>query len=190
MLNFKDVEDLREFTYFYINEHDHLSKEERKTLYDFALEASTDQLKYLLLTGEMKKHLTKTEISEIGTWGVSAGSHPWASPGGVQVGAGRGVVGLAAAAALALAARTAYRAYKDKINKLTRRCSHIKHGTPERRKCETKAKIEATTAKIKSLVDTGKKLCPKSKDPKKCQEKIEKKKITMQNKINSLKAKI
>jgi hypothetical protein len=169
-LNFDNLRDLKIFTNFYIDEHD-LTEDEKDILYEFVQEANEEQVKYLLFTGKMQEVVTQKDLNEVG---IHQGfGHVGVSLSGAEAAVATGV-------AVALAARAAYRAFKDNFAKFGKQCSQYKHGHPERDKCEKQAKKKAIAAKIQAMNANISKVCPKSKDPQKCKAKI-------QNKISKAK---
>ena len=196
--------EMKEFAIFYVNEHN-MSKADKSYLYQFIKDADENQLQHLLYTGEPKFDLNEQDLSYIQevSEAIGAASAHGARIGSRYVGAGgmdikgvgnigaagsidtnvaHGAAALAAAAVAALVARTAYRVYKDKISKIGKQCASYKHGTPDRKKCEAKAKNAALQAQMAAM-KSGMAKCAKSKDPAKC-------KANIQNKINSMKSKM
>lgn len=199
-----NLTEMKEFAIFYVNEHN-MSKADKSYLYQFIKDADANQLQHLLYTGEPKFDLTEQDLSYIQEAGgaIGAASAHGARIGSRYVGAAgldikgvgnvgaagsinanvaHGAAALAAAAVAALVARMAYKVYKDKISKIGKQCASFKHGTPERKKCEAKAKNAAITAQM-STMKSGMAKCAKAKDPNKC-------KASIQNKINALKNKM
>jgi hypothetical protein len=192
--------EMKEFAIFYVNEHK-LSKEDTIYLYNFIKEADANQLQHLLYTGEPKHVLDEQDLSYIEEVGgvVRHGSNlVGATAKGGSLGNkytfGAGVTGavdknvaigagaLAVAAIAALAARAGYKVYKDKLSKIGKQCNQYKHGTPDRKKCEAKAKNAALQAQMAAMKATASK-CAKSKDPAKC-------KAAIAAKIEKLKSKM
>jgi len=194
--------EMKEFAIFYVNEHN-MSKADKSYLYQFIKDADENQLQHLLYTGEPKFDLNEQDLSYIqevgGSFGIGHGTNfatgagkittvgnkvgfAGGATGMVDKNVAMGAAGLAAAAIAALVARTAYRAYKDKISKIGKQCASYKHGTPDRKKCEAKAKNAALQAQMAAM-KSGMAKCAKSKDPAKC-------KASIQNKINGLKTKM
>ena len=203
-----NLTEMKEFAIFYVNEHK-LSKADKNYLYNFIKEADADQLQHLLYTGEPKYFLDEQDLSYIqevggtitGALGQASGHATRvgsryvgggglnvkgvgniAGGGSVNANVAHGAAALAAAAVAALVARMAYKVYKDKISKIGKQCASFKHGTPDRKKCEAKAKNAALAAQMAAM-KSGMSKCAKSKDPAKC-------KAGIQSKIDKMKSKM
>lgn len=168
--------DIQEFALFYVDEHN-LPTKIHNEFYKFIKEGTDEQVKHLLLTGEMKSNLSESDLERVNEVSVKD-----MGVFGVNINLGQGEAAIAATALAALIARTAWRAYKDHISKAGKQCSAYKHGTSERKACEAKAKNAALQAQI-NVLKTGMGKCTKSKDPAKC-------KASIQSKIEKVKGKM
>ena len=154
---------LKIFALEYVKLHDDLIKEEKLAIGQFIMEASNDQVKFLLATGEVKDKLT-TEDSEL----VESWDSQWLNTG-QQVGIFASGVQAAVAAALVIKAGTM--AYKRFFSQAAKSCTG-KSGS-EKTDCIQKFKDKAKQAKVKTL-RSGLGKCSKSKNPEKCKAKINK----------------
>jgi hypothetical protein len=185
--------ELKLFALEYIKLQENLSINQKMFLGEFVMRANDDQVKYLLFKGESKDKLTKEDLKHLKEISISTSQGGWGlDPNTIDVnikGIGPGTALLASTAALALAIRKAVRIYKDHYSKYGKQCSHMKHGTDERKKCERSAQTKALQAKVTAFKQTIGKLCPKSKDPEKCKAGAQKKIIGIQQKIQKLNVK-
>ena len=184
--------ELKIFALEYIKLHDGLIAEEKLALGEFVMEASDEQVKFMLFTGEVKDNLTEEDLESIKEVSFSVTPSSAWNPSSIDVhlrNIGSEEFNIAALAAVALIARLGYKVYKDRFGKYGKQCSHLKHGHPERKKCERAAKSKALQAQVSALKKTMTKICPKSKDPDKCKTGTEKKIISIQQKIQKLGAK-
>lgn len=163
---------LKIFALEYIKEHDGLLKEERLALGQFVMEASDNQVKFMLLTGEVKDNLIEGEINFIEKnesilefWILTDRDFA------IVFGAGA-YVGVAAAVFVAAASSLAFRAYKRYLSKAAKACKG-KAGE-ERTSCLKKASREAKKQKIK-LLEKGLSQCGKTKSPSQCKVKFREK---------------
>lgn len=165
---------LKIFALEYIKEHDGLLKEERLALGQFVMEASDNQVKFMLLTGEVKDNLIEGDLKYLKEiefeWGIIRQIYQLAQnkdyPVGVTHGIQKALTGVAiAAAATTVAAAT----YKRFFSKGAKACKG-KTGN-ERIICLGKFKKEARLQKIKAL-ETGINACSKSKNPDICKGRI------------------
>jgi len=169
---------LKIFALEYIKEHDGLLKEERLALGQFVMEASDNQVKFMLFTGEVKDKLSEEDITYIKE--LDPMLFPGANPGEkIAFGAGFGS-GLAVVAYSALIAVAAVKAYKKYISKAGKACKGLLGN--EKTNCLNKFKKQAQVAKIKTF-QSGLSKCSKTKNPVKCKAKL-------QSKINKEKAKM
>ena len=177
--------ELKIFALEYIKLHDDLLKEEKLALGDFVMEASDEQVKFMLMTGEVKDKLTEEDLSFIKEGGDVVLYNPtWGQLGrmftkgqnyetGIQAGI-KGTLLAAAVAAIAL------KAYKEYLSKAARACKG-KKGV-DKKNCMSKFKKEAQKTKIANL-QKGLTMCPKTKNPQTCKNKL-------QTKISKEKAKM
>jgi hypothetical protein len=169
--------DIQEFALFYVDEHN-LPTKVHNEFYKFIKEGTDEQVKHLLITGEMKSNLSESDLEKVNEVGISN----WSGVDRININASHDETAIAAAVIAAFAARAAWRAYKDHISKIGKQCSQYKHGTSERKACEQKAKNTALQTQI-NVLKTGMGKCTKSKDPAKC-------KASIQSKIEKVKGKI
>lgn len=193
------LHELKEFTLYYILEHDNLTKKEKLQLGEFVKEANEDQVNYLLLTGEA------AQTGDLATWPSAAGmkfpriativgEHPgsWISSNSMKrlltrldnfakqqskAGFAKGYssgrfAGIATAATAALVAYAAYKIYKNFFSKAAKSCRNL--GGEKKQVCMFKFRKLAYREQIKSL-GIGKQACLKTKNPKKCGAKIDRK---------------
>ena len=184
--------DLKIFALEYVKLHDHLLKEQKLAIGQFIMEASDDQVKYMLLSGEVKyglteenKMLAKSFIEEYsGLDQYHAGQVSGSAMGrmqGHEAGHSQGVQStLTAVAIVASVATASYAVYKRFLSKAAKACKG--KGGLEKTNCMSKFKKQAQAAKIKEL-QSGMTKCTKSKDPTSCKAKL-------QGKINKEKAKM
>jgi hypothetical protein len=170
--------DLKIFALEYVKLHDRLLKEQKLAIGQFIMEASDDQVSYMLLTGEVKDKLNEKDLLYIKE--IDMNVMPGANMDQkTAFGAGLGS-GLAAAAYTAMIVVGAVKAYKRFLSKAARSCSG-KSGH-EKTSCMNKFKKQAQVAKVKAL-QGGMGKCAKTKDPTSCKSKL-------QAKINKEKAKM
>ncbi len=163
------INNLKLFTFFYINEQDKLTISEKKYLYNFVEKANEQQIKNLLLTGNIVENLEEIEFRYGGMpmndlWKALAQSKGYSA--GLTSGVGKG---LAVSALVALSVAVAAKTYKRFFSKEARACQGLKG--VEKTNCMIKAKKLAQQAKIKEL-EKGLALCTKSKKPGTCSDKI------------------
>ena len=172
---------LKIFTMCYINEHDDLLKEEKIALMEWVKDASTDQVNYLLATGEVVDEMTQEHIDRLNEDLASL------LPLGKQIryffetgrlsgdlkAIGIGILVAAAAGAGMLA-------YKKIFSASAKACAG-REGN-EKTSCIEQYKQKAQKAKM-DMLKKGLAQCAKSKNPGKCKAK-------MMEKINKEKAKM
>lgn len=162
--DFNNLQDIKLFTFFYVNEHDNLTKNEKLQILDFVKEANINQMKHLILTGQM------TNDKEASLMEVDSYSYYLGKDVGHMQGVGQGVLaGMAAAAVVALATVAARKIYKNYLSNAAKACS--KKSGIEKENCMQKFKKAAQKAKITEL-QKGLSKCPKSKDPTTCKSKL------------------
>jgi hypothetical protein len=173
--------ELKIFALEYVKLHDNLSKEQKFAIGDFIMEASDDQVNYLLATGEVKDKLTeedKTLLKEVSDYEAASDTGKYL---GQQAGIRAGGLGaLATMAVVAAVVVAAMKIHKSFLSKAARSCKG-KSGL-DKTNCMVKYKKQAQAAKVKTL-QSGMSKCAKTKDPSSCKAKL-------QAKINSEKAKI
>lgn len=168
MFNFKNLKEMKVFTYFYINEHENLTEEEKEVLYNFTKNASQKQVEHLLLKGEMVEDSDcLSEFDGVAGGYVSGGS---SMPRQIFDNTNKEV---AAVALVALAVTTAYKIYRDYLSKAARACGKGKSGILKK-KCVDEFKKKAQKEKIASLQKSISK-CSKTKDPTVCKNKLQSK---------------
>jgi len=181
--------ELKIFALEYVKLHDHLLKEQKLAIGQFIMEASDDQVKYMLITGEVKDNLTEEDI--VLTKRLIQEKSPFAAgwESGVEHGEkyggykgyNRGVQNALTAVAIVAAVVTAsYAIYKRFLSKAAKACKE--KGGLEKTNCMVKYKKQAQAARIKEL-QAGMSRCEKSKDPSTC-------KLKLQKRINKEKAKM
>lgn len=164
------LNDLKEFTLYYILEHDNLTKAEKLQLGEFVKEANEDQVNYLLLTGRpcggkgAKDFVEKNpdlvaEITDIGLAGVA---------GAMTM----GIVGYTGALIGTI--------WKQYLTKAARACRGL--SGLEKKSCMVKFKRQAVKKQI-SVAASNKSKCAKTKNPGICSNKLD-------GKIRKLKAKL
>lgn len=163
MLEFNNVDDLKMFTFFYINEHSRLTKEEKTILFDFAKDATPKQLECLLNTGRM---VDVENLSEDHTSGGLIYTSSTSTPQQVW---NTSWQGMAAAAAVALALAAGYKIYRDYLSKAARACKGKKGD--DLVNCRSEFKKKAQRAKVAALQKSMSK-CAKTKDPNACKNKL------------------
>lgn len=175
-----NIKDLKLFTLFYIDEHDRLTKEEKKYLYNFTESATKEQIIHLLMTGKPVKKPSIKEVEYIASWSevsrtIAFGADSWergiahGTRIGVQTGTHRG---LAAAALVAAVLVIATKAYKRFMSKAAKACKTLKG--IEKTNCMSKFKQQAQKAKIGEL-QKGLSFCAKTKKPGACADKLKRK---------------
>ncbi|MBY9000055.1 MAG: hypothetical protein KGD64_04005 [Candidatus Heimdallarchaeota archaeon] len=180
--------ELKIFALEYVKLHDRLLKEQKLAIGQFIMEASDDQVKYMLVSGEVKYGLTEddkilaksfveTPANFFNTYdyGLAVGKDK-----GIQIAQAQGAKALTALAIVAAASTLAYAAYKRFYSKAAKACKG--KGGLEKTNCMNKYKKQAQAAKIKEL-QSGMSKCAKGKDPSTC-------KLKLQGKINKEKAKM
>jgi len=174
---------LKIFALNYVKEHDNLTKEQKLGVAEFIMEASDEQVKFLLTTGEVKDKLTeednkllKKRINEGGFDNIIATiiDNLLVSP--VET---SGVL-ISVSALIAAVGVASMKVYQIILSKAARTCKG-KSGN-EKISCFNKFKRDAQTAKIKALQLAISK-CSKTKNPSSCKNKL-------QSKINKEKSKI
>jgi len=165
-----NITDLKIFTGIYITEQDNLTKEEKFQLLDFVQNATEKQVLFLLTEGYMKEDekINNTVVLK---------EDPLTN---MIFGVGK----LTAAFVAALVIKGAYKIYKKYLTKIGREC--YKYIGNRRVDCITKFKQEALKAQINTL-NKGKSNCNKSKQPKKCVEKIDSKIQKLKEKLSKYK---
>lgn len=166
------LSNLQYFTTNYISFQENLTEQEKGTLIKWVKEATNDQIKSLLITGDCEYHQEAVKIfNEFNLDRTISGAF------GRQSGQQQG---LAAAVIAAAAITLAYKSYKRFFSKAAKACSH--YSGNQKTNCMTKYKKQAMTSQV-SFLKKGMSQCSKSKDPTKCKQKI-------QTKINSIKGKL
>ncbi len=173
---------LKEYTLYYILEHDNLTKAEKLHLGEFVKEANEDQINHLLLTGrpcggkDAKVFVEKNPdlLAELGGFnrhfniGVARSGDIAIHMGPKVTGAVAIGVGIGAIYAMISAS---YVIYKDYISKAGRKCRDLKLSTSGRTSCEAKARSEAYMKQAKALTGAiGE--CKKTRNPGMCQSKL------------------
>jgi hypothetical protein len=161
---------LKIFALEYVKLHDNLLKEQKLAIGQFIMEASDEQVVFMLATGEIKDKLKEQDLSFIEEIDMKA-------PVEFQAGLGTGLAVAVYSAAIAVGA---LKAYKRFLSKAARTCKG-KSGI-EKTNCMNKFKKQAQAAKVQAL-QGGISKCSKTKDPAKC-------KVKLQGKINKEKAKM
>jgi len=178
--------ELKIFALEYVKLHDHLLKEQKLAIGQFIMEASDDQVKYMLVSGEVKDKLTEEDKNlfeaMIGGSSDSANSGVGAVQKLANYLSQHGVKSkhLVGAALAGLIISYSYWVYKDYLSKAARACKD-KRGK-EKAICMKEFKKKAQAAKIQAL-QAGMSKCAKTKDPTSCKSKL-------QGKINKEKAKM
>lgn len=187
--------ELKIFALEYVKLQDDLFKEEKLAIGKFIMEASDEQVAYMLFTGEVKDKLTKEDLSYLGEQDTSIQegdvilyNPSWGQLGRMftkgqtyERGVTTGVGGtLAAAALVAAVSAIAYKTYKNYFSKAAKACKG-KEGLAKKN-CIAKFKKDAQKAKLADM-QKGISFCAKTKDPESCKHKL-------QGKINKEKAKM
>ena len=165
MFEFKDLTEMKLFTYFYIDSHERLTKEEKEVFYNFTQRASQRQVEHLLLTGEMvKESEVLDEYTAGGVTYVSGG----ASTAQTIFNNTNKEVAVAALIALVLAA--SYKVYRDYLSKAAKACKG-KQGA-DKRNCMSEFKKKARKAKVMAMQKNISK-CSRTKNPSECKRKLQ-----------------
>jgi len=168
MFNFKDLQEMKLFTYFYIDGHENLTTEGKEILYNFTKTASQRQIEHLLLKGEM------VEESEcLAEYTGGAGIFVSGGASTAQTIFNNTNKEVAAAALVALAVTVAYKIYRDYLSKAAQACGKGKSGALKK-KCMAEFKKKARRAKIASMQKSMSK-CSKTKNPEVCKNKLQSK---------------
>lgn len=167
------LHELKEFTFYYILEHDNLTKAEKLQLGEFVKEANEDQVNYLLLTGRPCGGKAAKDFAEKNPELVS------------EVYQARdieaaGVAGMLTATLLAYTGYALGTIWKQYLSKAARECKGFTG--LEKKSCMVKFKKQAVKKQL-TAVSSGKSKCAKTKDPVVCKRKLD-------LKIRKLKAKL
>ena len=156
--------DLKIFALEYVKIHDDLLKEQKLAIGKFIMEASDDQVKYMLLSGEVKDKLTREDLkftkeSWQGQY-MSTASQQDLAAGGAS-----------AAIWSMIAIKAAHVAYKRFLSQAAKACKGM--SGLDKTNCMSKFKKKAQAAKVQSL-QSGLSKCSKDKNPAKCKAKVQK----------------
>jgi len=179
-----NLEELKLFTNFYIDEHERLTEDEKHYLHTFVKDSSIFEIENLLVTGNPKRlthreqnigstlYKTMTKVDPSAEYSQSGSEL-------IKLAGKSGLEGMAIAAVVALVTTLAYRAYKRYLTTAARKCTGLSGS--EKTIC-IKKHTKAAREKQISVIRSNMKQCTKSKDPGKCKQKLIKK-------IRDLKAK-
>ena len=178
--------DLKLFTYFYIAEHDNLSKKYRVQLMEFVKSASNVEIVNLLKTGKPVREVNITEgaevlnefvitaiITALGTISIGV----LLNQTGYRAGIRDGMSGTALAA---MAAIVSYKIYQSFLSKAARSCKGQKGIA--KKQCMIQYKKQGKQKQIEGL----KKMltdCSRTDNPNKCREKINSKITKVKSKL-------
>jgi hypothetical protein len=193
------LHELKEFTLYYILEHDNLTKEEKLQLGEFVKEANEDQVNYLLASGKMVEsnlldesmekflkyveHIKAKDILITNAADVKRYLRKLADRHAHELEVAKGNVAVTAVGVtllVGMGAFLSYKIYKRFLSKAARACKKL--GSKEKTSCIVKYRINGYREQIKGLT-AAKGLCNKTKKPKKCTSKID-------LKIRKIKAKL
>lgn len=215
------LHELKEFTLFYILEHDSLTKKEKLQLAEFVKGANEDQVNYLLATGEALSEYDITKVSGVKIFPIGEklnigdivnAAEQFAKKQGkimlqdippeqkkkleralinasneLQGKSGSGssgtLIGIASAATAALIIFVSYKIYQNFFSKAAKACGQL--GGGKKQVCMFKFRKKAYGEQIRSLV-IGKKACRRTKDPKKCVAKIDRRISKLRNRLSKL----
>lgn len=162
--------DLKIFALEYVKIHDDLLKEQKLAIGKFIMEASDDQVKYMLLSGEVKDKLTEDDKKLVESDGAILDSmqSQWMSTSAQQDLAASGA---SAAIWSMIAIKAAHVAYKRFLSQAAKACKGM--SGLDKTNCMSKFKKKAQAAKVQSL-QSGLSKCSKDKNPAKCKAKVQK----------------
>jgi len=170
-----DATDLKIFALEYIKLHDNLLKEEKLALGEFVIEASDEQVKFMLFTGEVKDKLNKEELSYIKEIGITEPGF-----GHVIINLTKGEFAIGATVA---AAAIMWYAMKGMMKLAqAKQCRNMKSGSTEGRICENEVIIRSEKKRIE-ILRAKMHLCKNSKDKTKCESKVKEKIVKSETKI-------
>jgi len=171
-----NTKDLKIFAMYYVMEHDDLLKEEKLGLIEFIKEASEDQVKFLLITGEVMPKLVQEDIDALKeaplggqAWKAFGSTSMFKDPVKATYKAGQ-TSGATHAVVVAAALFAGAKAYKRFLSKAARACKE--KGGVDKTRCMQKFKLDAKKAKIAAM-QKGMSACSKTKDPSKCKAKLQ-----------------
>lgn len=196
------MDNLKEFTFHYINTHDKLSLDEKKQIWEFVKTASENQVINLLLTGKMNEEdnavreninlleeasniaaqvdaaVLKQMIAAI--FGKGAMYQIPILGQGPQIGAGVTLVGGILAAVLIT---LSYQTFKIIFSKAERKC--IKLEGIQKEACRVGVKLHAKKEQLKKLQQSLA-ICEKTKKSDKCKAKLNAKIGKVKTEINTI----
>lgn len=163
--------ELKIFALEYVKLHDRLIKEEKLAIAEFIMNASDEQVIYLLATGEVKNSVTKEEVENLLEYFGESG---YSFKEKVELFLSRGLIPdsakpWAVLGIAAIAAAAGILAYRKKFSAAAKACAS-RQGT-DKKACINKFKMDAQKAKI-AVMQKGLAACGKTKDPAKCKAKL------------------
>ena len=167
------LHELKEFTLYYILEHDNLTKAEKLQLGEFVKEANDDQINHLLLTG---KPCGGKDAKDFVEKNPELVAEVYQAHDIEQA----GIAGMLTATLLAYTGFALGKIWKQYLSKAARECKGLVG--LEKKSCMIKFKRQAVKKQL-SAASSGKSKCAKTKDPVVCKRKLD-------GKIRKLKAKL